>query len=511
MKIKEIRPQNIEDLATEIESLRAQIAAKDLVIGKMQDQITAMRRVLFGRRSERFISEDPAQLKLDFQGVEVLEEEQIVDSSSKQQDVERAEPKDSDRVKSKVEAPKQRRIFSEHLERRDEFIEIEDIPQGSRRIGEEITELLEFKPGEFYIRRIIRPKYALPSGDGVVIADLPSLPLPRSNAGASTLAQLLVGKYQDHLPLYRQIGIFSRGGVHLKASTVSDWVHSAIELLEPLYNTLRDRVLNCDYIQVDESTIPVLDKDKRGATKKGYHWVVRSPELNALFFHYDRGSRAQRVVVDLLRNFKGAVQSDGYGAYNIYENKEGVILLGCWAHARRKFEASLKNDPPRGEYALGVIQKLYAYEREWQERELTPEQICTLREEKSYPLLRDFERWLEENRHAVLPSSLIGKAIGYTYSIYPRLARYVVDGRYRIDNNLAENAVRPLAIGRKNYLFCRNHDAANHTAIIYSLLGTCKLWNIDPCEWLTDIFNRIQDHSALRLEELLPNEWSKGR
>ncbi len=180
-------------------------------------------------------------------------------------------------------------------------------------------------------------------------------------------------------------------------------------------------------------------------------------------------------------------------------------------HARRKFEAALKNDPPRADYALGVIQRLYALEREWQERELTPEQICTLREEKSYPQLRDFERWLEENRHAVLPSSLIGKAMGYTYSIYPRLARYVVDGRYRIDNNLAENAVRPLALGRKNYLFCRNHDAANHTAIIYSLLGTCKLWGIDPVEWLTDIFNRIQDHSALHLEELLPNAWSKGR
>lgn len=250
---------------------------------------------------------------------------------------------------------RQRRIFSEHLQRRDEIIEPDEIPAGGKLIGEEITELLEYKPGELYIRRLIRPKYALPDGEGVVIGQLPSLPLPRTNAGPSILAQLLVGKYQDHLPLHRQIGIFARAGVQLKASTVSDRVQGAAELLGPLYECLRKRVLGCDYIQVDESIIPVLDRDKPGAARKGYHWVVRSPELKSLFFHYDKGSRAQYVAVELLKDFQGAVQSDGYGAYDIYENKQGVLLLGCWAHVRRKFEHALSDDPERAQDRKSVV------------------------------------------------------------------------------------------------------------------------------------------------------------
>ena len=309
------------------------------VVEKMQGELRQLRRMLFGRKSERFIPSDPSQLKLDFEGEAELKEEREYAASQAAAPTRVKEPAAHRRAKPMED--RQRRIFSEHLERRDEIIEPAQIPAGGKRIGEEVTELLEYKPGELYIRRLIRPKYALPHGEGVVIGSLPSLPLPRTNAGPSLLAQLLVGKYQDHLPLHRQIGIFVRAGVQLKASTVSDWVQGAAELLEPLYEKLRERVLGCDYIQVDESIIPVLDKDKPGATRKGYHWVVRSPELKSLFFHYDKGSRAQYVVVELLKDFQGAVQSDGYGAYDIYENKQGVLLLGCWAHIRRKFEHTL--------------------------------------------------------------------------------------------------------------------------------------------------------------------------
>lgn len=475
------------------------------VVEKMQGELRQLRRMLFGRKSERFIPSDPSQLKLDFEGVEQLKEEReyaavqaAVCARSKEPVARGAKPAQAG----------QRRIFSEHLQRRDEIIEPAEIPAGGKRIGEEITELLEYKPGELYIRRLIRPKYALPHGEGVVIGELPSLPLPRTNAGPSLLAQLLAGKYQDHLPLHRQIGIFARAGVQLKASTVSDWVQGAAELLKLLYEKLRERVLGCDYIQVDESIIPVLDKDKPGAARKGYHWVVRSPELKSLFFHYDKGSRAQYVVVELLKDFQGAVQSDGYGAYDIYENKQGVLLLGCWAHMRRKFEHALAEDPERAEYALKVIGQLYAIERRVKEEGLPPDRIKVIREKEAYPLIREFERWVEQTANSVTPQSALGKAVRYAYALYPRLSRYVTDGRYRIDNNLAENAVRPLALGRKNYLFCRNHQAAYHTAIVYSLLGTCRLWEIDPIRWLTDVFTRIQDCSVKRLEELLPHKWS---
>lgn len=475
------------------------------VVEKMQGEMRQLRRMLFGRKSERFIPSDPAQLKLDFEGVAELKEEREYTAV---QAAARVRSKEPAACPEKPAEERQRRIFSEHLERRDEIIEPEEIPADSKRIGEEITELLEYKPGELYIRRLIRPKYALPHGEGVVIGSLPSLPLPRTNAGPSLLAQLLVGKYQDHLPLHRQIGIFARAGVQLKASTVSDWVQGAAELLEPLYRKLRERVLGCDYIQVDESIIPVLDKDKPGATRKGYHWVVRSPELKSLFFHYDKGSRAQYVIVELLKDFQGAVQSDGYGAYDIYENKQGVLLLGCWAHIRRKFEHALADDPQRAEYALRVIGQLYALERRMKEEGLPPDEIKVIREKDAYPLIREFEHWVEETAGSVPPQSALGKAVRYAYALYPRLSRYVTDGRYRIDNNLAENAVRPLALGRKNYLFCRNHEAAYHTAIVYSLLGTCRLWQIDPVKWLTDVFSRIQDCSVKRLEELLPHKWT---
>ena len=264
---------------------------------------------------------------------------------------------------------------------------------------------------------------------------MPSQPLPRTNAGPSLLAQLLVGKYQDHLPLHRQISILARSGVQLKASTVSDWVQGAAELLEPLYECLRKRVLECDYIQVDESIIPVLDKDKPGAARKGYHWVVRSPELSSLFFHYDKGSRAQYVVVELLKDFQGAVQSDGYGAYDIYENKQGVLLLGCWAHVRRKFEHALAEDPERAEYALKVIGQLYAIERRVKEEGLPPDDIKAMRRKEAYPLIREFERWVERQTGNSTPQSALGKAVRYAYALYPRMARYVMDGRYRIDND----------------------------------------------------------------------------
>lgn len=475
------------------------------VVEKMQGELRQFRRMLFGRKSERFIPCDPSQLKLDFEGVEQLKEEReyaavqtAVCARSKEPAARGAKPAQAG----------QRRIFSEHLQRRDQIIEPVEIPAGGKRIGEEVTELLEYKPGELYIRRLIRPKYALPHGEGVVIGELPSLPLPRTNAGPSLLAQLLVGKYQDHLPLHRQIGIFARAGVQLKASTVSDWVQGAAELLKPLYEKLRKRVLGCDYIQVDESIIPVLDKDKPGTARKGYHWVVRSPELKSLFFHYDKGSRAQYVVVELLKDFQGAVQSDGYGAYDIYENKQGVLLLGCWAHIRRKFEHALAEDPERAEYALKIIGQLYTIERRVKEEGLPPDRIKVIREKEAYPLIREFERRVEQTANSVTPQSALGKAVRYAYALYPRLSRYVTDGRYRIDNNLAENAVRPLALGRKNYLFCRNHQAAYHTAIVYSLLGTCRLWEIDPVKWLTDVFTRIQDCSVKRLEELLPHKWS---
>jgi len=491
-----------DKLELDVHKLQSDCDQLQSKLSKLSDELLYLRRTLFGRSSERYIKEDPNQLSLDFYGLVQLEEERIYLNG-----VSKKSPQIKGKNNDFIKKHPVRKPLPEHLIRRREIIEPDSLPEDAKCIGEEITEILEYIPGELYVREIVRKKYALKDGLGIIIGELPGLPLPRSNAGASLLANLLVSKYQDHLPYYRQIEILKRIGVHLAATTVNDWSASAIDLLEPLYQRLKNNVLSCDYIQVDESTIPVLDKDKPGATRKGYHWVVRSPEKQQLFFHYDKGSRAQYVVVDLLKDFKGAVQSDGYGAYNIYEKKQGVLLLGCWAHARRKFEQALGNDPPRAEYALEQIGKLYELERQIADDNLTKEQTEKLRKEKSYSILRDFEKWIDLNYTKVLPKSKIGQAMSYTYGIYQRLVRYVLDGRYRIDNNLAENAVRPLALGRKNYLFCSNHLSAERAAMIYSLLGTCKVCGVNPTLWLTDVLNRIQDHSIQKLDELLPGKW----
>lgn len=482
------------------------IAEKEACIAKLEarnekltNELLYLRRQLFGRSSERFIPEDPLQLSFAFEGLDELPEEQ---QAMPEEVVVPSYTRKKEAGRKPVREP-----LPEALRREEVVIEPENIPEGSVRIGEEVTEKLEYTPGEVFVKRIVRPKYALSGGEGVIIAPLPSQVLPRSNAGASLLAHLLVSKYQDHLPFYRQLDIFRRQGIHLAASTVNDWFADTVNLLGPLYETLKKEVLATDYIQVDESCIPVVDKDKPGTTRKGYHWLVKSPVLEQLFFHYQKGSRARYVAVALLCNFQGAMQTDGYGVYNIYENKKGVLLLGCMAHARRKFENALKNDAQRAGYALKVIQALYAVEREAQENNLTPDEVRVLREKKSYPLLRDFEQWLLEESEKVLPKSLIGQAILYTYSLYPRLVRYVLDGRYCIDNNGAENGVRALALGRKNYLFCGNDQAAERAAVIYSLLGSCRLANVNPEAWLTDVLNRLPDHSILRLSELLPVNW----
>jgi transposase len=495
----------IDRLSKLLEKKNYIIQEKETKIEKLLNELLYLRRALFGRSSERFIKEDPNQLTLDFQGIEVLPEEQEA-SAEEVQTITYQRKKAKEDTQKPVRQP-----LPEHLERREEIIEPDPIPEGSKCMGEEVTEILEYTPGTFYVRRIVRKKYALPAQEGIIIAELPSLPLPRSNAGASLLAHLLVSKYVDHLPFYRQIEIFKRSGIHLAASTINGWFSSGVDLLELLYKELRRQVMASHYIQIDETSIPVVDKDKPGATKKGYHWIVRSPQEKMLFFHYDHGSRAQRVVIDLLRDFKGAVQSDGYGAYSIYENKQDVLLLGCWAHARRKFEQALQNDRVRASYALEQIQQLYLIEREAENSNLTPEKVSELRKQKTYPILRDFEKWLVETISEVLPKSQMGHAIAYTYNIYPRLVRYVIDGHYKIDNNGAENGIRPLALGRKNYLFCGNHEAARHTAIIYSLLGTCKLNNVNPTDWLTDVFNQIQDCKNTQLHTLLPAEWAANQ
>ena len=414
-------------------------------------------------------------------------------------------------------------ISLENLRVEETVIDPEGInPEEYVCIGSDVTNKLAYKPAEFYVKRIIRRKFALKNqseqqSEGkerptILIASLPESPIHKCMADTSLLTEIIIQKYLYHIPFHRQIARFTDLGVRISSSTVGDWFSQSCELLRPLYDHLRRRVLSTDYIQVDESTIPVIDNEKKRAVK-GYLWVVRNPDNGEVFFHYDRGSRSEKTAMLLLHGFKGAIQSDGYQVYKRFEALEGKLMLGCWAHARRKFDEALAENKKLANEALLQIQSLYAVEREADETGATPEQRKELRRTKAYPILVTFEKWLYDNYKALLPQSRTAKAISYTYSLFPKLSRYHLDGRYRIDNNLVENAIRPLAIGRKNYLFCGNGEAAIRAAVMYSLLGSCKAAGVNPTEWLEDVISRIYSYSNGKgnLEELLPRLWRKSQ
>jgi transposase len=517
-KLRQIDGGALAQAEKKIAQFQKAIEEKDRLIKKLTDQLAWLRRKFWKASSEKYIPVDPAQRKIDFDGLDVLpEEEETINAAASEIDTyKRNKPEHTKKKPVRLTLP-------EDLRREEEIIEPEGIDENWVRIGEEVTEQLEHKPGEIYVRRIIRPKYALKKDlqvqqeldmDGslnktIKIAPLTLLPLPRSNAGASLLAELIMGKYMYHLPFHRQISLFKLEGIRIPASTINDWFAGCSDLLRALYYRLKEIVLKSDYIQIDESTVPVINNEKHRAVK-AYLWVVRDVMKKLVFFYYDKGSRAQKVVIELLHNYKGAVQTDGYGAYSIYENKKGVLLLGCWAHVRRKFIEALKEDKAGAQYALEQIGLIYAVESMADDQELDYQKRAELRARLAYPILFGFERWIVSYMPKALPKGRMSQALTYTYSLFHRLSRYHLDGRYRIDNNLVENTIRPLALGRKNYMFCGNHDAAENAAIMYSLLGCCAATDVNPREWLTDVLTRIPYYNndySLDLADLLPHNW----
>lgn len=500
---------------TDVESLKSSyeetISHQKQKIISLEHQVAYLQRRIWGKSSERFIKEDPQQRRLDFEGLELLPEEKEEARLAEEEII---------RYKTRTVGPKEkskpvRKPIPENIPRVEEHIYPKNInPEEWIELAPEITEVLEHKPEEFFVRRIIRHKYVARDKSTlqespVIIAPLPALPLAKSYAGASLLAELMINKYVNHLPFYRQIQMFKQSGISLPASTINDWFSQAADLLRPMYYRLKEIVLSSDYIQVDESTLPVV-KEEKHKTVKGYIWMVRAVMPNLVFFHYDHGSRAQKVVIPLLKDFRGALQTDGYEVYKMYEDKKGVLPLGCWAHARRKFEEALKEDKVRAEYALTQIGMLYDVERRADEEELSFDGRSDLRCRLSYPIMVAFEKWLVNEYPKMLPKGRMGKAIKYTYEIYHRLTRYHLDGRYRIDNNLAENSIRPLALGRKNYLFCGNDDAAENAAVIYSLMGCCKASQVNFREWLVYVLENIHEYDndySKDLAELLPQNW----
>lgn len=490
---------------TEAAAINYQVKYEELHVQYegLKAELAQLKRLVFASRQERFVPADPTaasqlSLAIEMQASATTTVTEVQKTACVKTTVQTTQKPIVHPVRMKL---------PEHLERREIVLEPLEDSTGLIRMGEEVTEELEYEPGKLYVNRYVRPKYARPGGEGVLIAPVAERPLPKAIAGAGLLAQIVIDKYVDHLPLYRQQQRFQREGINLPYATLTDWVHATCRLIEPLYEALRKEVIQSDYLHVDETPIKVLDRDKKGETHRGYYWVYHNSLSGLVLFDYQEG-RGREGPQAMLKAFSGHLQSDGYSAYDFFKEKDsGIVVLHCMAHARRKFYEALPNDRARAEHALTQIGKLYAIERTV--KELRPEERQAIRQREAVPVLAALGRWMKEQYVQTLPKSAIGKALGYSIERWEELMVYASDGKLTIDNNPVENSIRPVAIGRKNYLFAGSHEAAQRSAMLYSLLGTCKLHGINPFNWLRHVLQIIPTHPINKIKDLLPQHYKQ--
>lgn len=504
-KNKKLEAANSTILNLEVEKEKMQG-----IIDSLQNMMAWFRKKMFGSMSEKNLPLDPSVLEPTLFDMSLSEEEQsALDAEVKKMEEQNAKVIEVKSHKREVRKPVMRKdlpveethIYPEGINP-DEYIEI----------GVETTDRIAIRPAVMYIDRTVRHKFVLKSSLQIeepekrtfIIAPLPEMIIPKGMASESLLADILIDKYVYHLPFYRVIQKYKELGVLLSDSTIGDWFTAVCSRLRPLYDKLRERIMSSEYIQVDESTLPVIDNEKHRAVK-GYIWAVRDALCGDVYFHYDMGSRGGDTARKLIGGYRGTIQTDGYEVYEAYEGAPGKRMIGCWAHARRKFVEALDEDKKRASEALVYIGKLYGIEKEMQEAGLDYDAIQKRRHEESYKIIQEFENWINSVSGSFTPKSRMWKALVYTYTLLPRLSRYVLDGRYNIDNNGVENAIRPIAVGRKNYLFCGNHDAAVRAAIVYSLFSSCKAHNVDVRLWLEDTLKRIPTEK--NIDRLLPCNW----
>lgn len=517
--ISNLSPKEKDDLLVKILEINEKQAEQ---IERLKENYAQLQRMLFGVKSERFIPNRPDQQ----QGVlfEQTTVEQVTRQSEKEQTVVKKKIKrKTDRsnhngrqlLQNATHIKRIRRVISPDMDTTDMVC-----------IGEEVSEKLCYREAELYIEQIVRPKMvekvepssypdATPEQQEqkgtskIYIAELPDVPFPQVIADVSLIVYLMISKYLDHLPEHRIIEIFTRQKLKIPPSTMNGWMHRGIRLLLPLYEALQKDVLASQYLQVDETTIRVMEKLRKGKTHLGFYWAYHAPMIGALFFDYQKG-RDHSGPMKLLENFSGYLQSDAYQVYDmIDEEYDSIQLIHCMAHARRYFERAKTSDRAKATFVLEKIQSLYRVERIISEYDLSDDRILKLRQQFSRPVMKELQDWLDLQLLKELPKSSIGKAIHYAHKRWDKLSTYLDNPILQIDNNLVENKIRPIAIGRKNYLFCGSHRAAQAAAMMYSLMGTCRLTGVNPHEWLTDVFNRIQDHDINKIHELLPYNWTK--
>jgi transposase len=503
-----------KDLA--IAARDAEIHAKTLHIEKLKIQLAILRRVRFGRSSEK-LDRDIEQLELLIGELEEGQAESLARSVAATS----SSPGSSASVRCDRQRPG-RKPLPEHLPRETVLHE----PSCScpscggtalTRIGEDEREVLEYVPSYFKVVRHVRPKMSCRACETIVQASMPSLPIERGRPGPGLLAHVLVSKYCDHLPLYRQTGIYARAGVELDRSTLADWVGYAVFLLAPLAEAVGRHARAGPAVHADDTPVPVLDPG-RGTTKTGRLWVLvrderpwASPVPPAAFYLYSANRKSEHAEV-LLRPCRGYLHADAYAGFKgLYDpdpatNKARLVEVACWSHARRKlYDVHLATASPIARDALEQIGELFAIEREISGR--TPEQRLTVRRQRSLPLLDALKLFLDTALARISRKSSLAQAIRYATTRWEPLSRFTGDGRLELSNNAAERAIRPLSLGRKNYLFAGSDTGGQRAAVIYTLIETARMNGLDPEAYLADVLARIADHPANRIDELRPWSW----
>jgi transposase len=508
-------PTDLDTCHGLIRELLETLRQERLLIGHMQHQLERLLRQRFGRSSEKV---DPGQLLLF--AADILAEPDAIGATEPEPDPDA--DADAPPAPAPAEVPRRkghgRRPLPEHLPRRRVVHEVPPdelaCPDcGGRRqpFGEEVREQLEYIPASLVVIQHARPKYACQAcRANVVIADRLPEPIEKGLPGPGLLAHVIVSKYADHLPLYRQERILGRQGVAISRQTMCGWMATSAALLKPIYDAMVKAVLKSKAIQSDDTPVDVLDPGREG-TRQGRMWIAigdRDHRYSVYDFTPDRGGDGP---ARFFKDYRGYLQADAYSGYDALYKGGQVIEVGCWAHARRYFYEARTTDPRRSHMALAYIRRLYAVEAAAREKDLDDEARRVLRQERSVPILGELFGWLERERARVLPKSPIGVAIGYALNNEAALMRYTEQGFLEIDNNASERGEKTIAIGRKNWMFFGSEGGGATAAILFSLTETCKLLGVEPWAYLRDVLDRVSTHPARRIDELLPDRWEAIR
>jgi transposase len=491
-----------EQLQKENESLRDKVKT-------LEEQVNWFRRQIFGSKSERFIANLNEQ-QLIFNGFDNIEQSKTEKKETITYQRKKPARNGQDAIVLPPDLPVERQVI--------------DIPEKEKicqetgkklvKIGEEITKKLAYKPGSYFVKEIIRPKYAAGENSdvGVHTAPLPESLLTRCQADESFLADILTKKFADHLPLYRISEILSRQGIEISRQILSQWVIRCGMALSPLYEEMVHQILKSDNVFVDESPVNMLDPGK-GKAHQAYMWVLvggqsADPPYRVYNFRTDR---CHSNAIDLLKDYHGILHSDKYGAYEALANAKQITWCPCWSHIRRKFVEAESGDLEFRDWVLRKIRYLFMLERvAWARSE---QERLRIRKEKEVPIIDELIHRIKDKlmNGKVLPKSKFREALGYFCGLIPHLKNYTKHAWAHLDNNVAERAVRPLAIGRKNWLFVGSEDGGKAAAVILSLVQSCRAIGVNPFEYLEDVMRRLMSHNSQKLYELLPDQWLKAR